>query len=68
MGVDHGRFHAGVAEEFLNGANVVARFEQTGGEIVAQGMDGGAFAQVCQTASGFEGAGDGAWLIRFTLP
>jgi hypothetical protein len=28
MGVDHGRIHVGMAQEFLNGADVIAIFEQ----------------------------------------
>lgn len=36
MGVDHRGGHIGVAEQFLHGADVVAAFEQVGGEGVAQ--------------------------------
>ena len=38
MGVDHGSFHILVAEQFLDGANVVAVLEQVGGEGMAKGM------------------------------
>ena len=40
MGVDHRRFHAGVTQEFLHGANIVAGREQVGGKRMAQGMGG----------------------------
>ena len=35
VGVDLGGGNVGVAEEFLDGANIVAGFEQVGGEGVA---------------------------------
>lgn len=38
MSVDHRRAHIGVAEQLLNGANIVARFEQVCRERVAKGM------------------------------
>ena len=38
MGVDHGGFDIFVAEQFLNGADVVAVLEQMGGKRVAEGM------------------------------
>jgi hypothetical protein len=38
VGVNHGRFNIGMAEEFLDGADVVAGFEQVGGEGVAEGV------------------------------
>ena len=40
VGVDHRRFHAGVTQEFLHGANIVAGREQVGGKRMAQGMGG----------------------------
>jgi len=38
VGVDHGGFDVGVAEEFLDGANVVAILQEVGGEAVAEGV------------------------------
>ena len=38
VGVDHGGADIGVAEEFLDGADVVAVFEQVGGEGVPEGV------------------------------
>jgi hypothetical protein len=35
MGIDHGGPHVAVAEQFLHGADVVAVFEEVGGEAVA---------------------------------
>lgn len=40
MGVDHCRLHIAVAEEFLDGADVVAPFKKVGGEGMAEGMAG----------------------------
>ena len=37
-GVDHGRLDAPVAEELLDGADVVVIFQQVGGEGVAEGI------------------------------
>lgn len=52
MGVDHGGFDIFVAEEFLDGANVVARFKEVGGETVAEGVACGVFVNAC-FANGF---------------
>ena len=41
VGVDHGRLDVAVAEEFLDGADVVSVLEEVGGEGVAQGVTGG---------------------------
>jgi hypothetical protein len=38
VGVDHGRADVGVAEQLLHGADVVAAFQQVGGEGMAQGV------------------------------
>ena len=43
MGVDHGGFYVAVAQEFLDGADVVAAFKKMGGEAVAEGVAAGAF-------------------------
>jgi hypothetical protein len=56
MGVDHCGGDIGMAEEFLHGANVVAAFEQVGGEGVVGGMTGGVFSN----ADFGNGIGDGA--------
>jgi len=40
VGVDHGGFDVFVAEEFLNGADVVAGFEKVGGEGMTEGVGG----------------------------
>ena len=40
MGVDHRRPDIRVAEELLDGADVVAGFEEMGGEGVAEGVTG----------------------------
>ena len=38
VGVDHGGLQAGVAQQFLDGADVVIGLQQVGGEGVAKGM------------------------------
>ena len=38
MGVDLGRAQIGVAEQFLNSAQITAGFQQVGGKGMAQGM------------------------------
>ena len=38
MGINHGGFDVFVAEEFLDGADVVAALEEVGGEGVAEGV------------------------------
>jgi hypothetical protein len=38
VGVDHGGGYVAVAEEFLDGADVVAGFKKVGGETVAEGV------------------------------
>ena len=40
VGVDHGSFQVFVAEEFLNSADVIASFEEVGGEGVPKGVGG----------------------------
>ena len=52
MGVDHGGADVFVPQQFLDGADVVAIFEQMGGEAVAEGMAGDALVEPGQ-ASGF---------------
>jgi len=43
VGVNFGGGDAGVAEEFLDEADVDAVFEKVGGERMAEGMDAGGF-------------------------
>ena len=43
MGVDHGRAHVLVAEQFLYRADVVAGLQEMGGEGMAEGMSGCGF-------------------------
>jgi hypothetical protein len=56
MGIDHGRAEVLVAEQFLNGTDIVAGFEEVGGEAVAEGMTAGGF----RDAGGADCGGDGA--------
>ena len=51
MRVNHGRAHVGVAEKFLNGANVVAGFQQVCGERVSEAVTGRAFVD-CRPSDG----------------
>jgi len=43
VSVDHGRRDVVVTQELLDGADVVARFEEVGCEAVAKGVAGGDF-------------------------
>jgi hypothetical protein len=38
VGIDHGRFQVTVAEQLLNGPDIVIGLEQMAGETVAEGM------------------------------
>ena len=40
--VDHGRLHIAVAQQLLDGADVIVRLEQMGGKTVTKGMGCGA--------------------------
>ncbi len=55
MGVDHGGFDVAVAQEFLDGADVVAGFEEVGGEAVAEGVGCGHFGDSGLEEGGVEG-------------
>ncbi len=55
MGVDHGGLDIFVAEEFLDGADVIVVFEQVGGEGMAEGMAGDALVYT----SRYGGCADG---------
>ncbi len=41
VGVDHGRFQAGVPKEFLNNADVVSCLQKMGGKRMAEDVGGG---------------------------
>jgi hypothetical protein len=55
VGVDHGGFHVFVAEEFLDGADVVAVLEKMGGERVAEGVTTDALGDLSVAGGLFEG-------------
>ena len=40
MGINHGGADIGMAQQFLNGSDIAAAFEQMGRETVSEGMDG----------------------------
>ena len=42
VGVDHGGLDVLVAQQFLDGANIVTRFKQVGGKAMAEGVTTGA--------------------------
>jgi hypothetical protein len=56
VGVDHGGGDVAVTEELLDGADVVARLEEVGGEAVPEGVAGGRFGEVSGLTGGVEGA------------
>jgi hypothetical protein len=45
MGIEHRRAHVAMSKQFLTGAKVVARFEQTAGERVPQRVTIGLLGQ-----------------------
>jgi hypothetical protein len=45
VGVNHGGADVFVAQEFLNGANVIARFQKVRGETVSKRVNAGRFRQ-----------------------
>ncbi len=55
VGVDHGCAHVFVAEEFLNDTDVVAVFEQVGGEGVAEGVTTDPFGDAGLSGGGLDG-------------
>lgn len=61
MGVDHGGLHILVAEEFLDGADVVAGHEEMGRETVAEGVRAHLLCNLCFPC----GVSDGALNHRF---
>lgn len=48
VGVEHGGADAGVAQEFLDGPDIVSVFKQVGGEAVPEGVAGGAFLEAAR--------------------
>ena len=56
MGVDHGGRDVAVAEELLDGADVVAGFEEVGREAVAEGVAGRRFGEARRADRLVEGA------------
>ena len=50
------RRYIGVAEEFLDGADIVAGFEEVGGEGVAEGVAADGFGDLGELDSGANGA------------
>jgi len=56
MGVDHGGFDVFVAEEFLDGADVVIVLQEMGGEGVTEGVGGNALLQFCGTGGISDGS------------
>jgi hypothetical protein len=61
VGVDHGGRDVAVAEELLDGADVVSGFQKVGGEGVAEGVAADAFGEV----GGQGGLSDSALDDRF---
>lgn len=55
MGVDHCRFEIDMPEQFLDGADIFAGFEEVGGKAVAQGVAGDFLGD----AAFADGGGDG---------
>jgi hypothetical protein len=56
VGIDLGGGNLGVAEEFLDGADIVAGFEEMGGEGVAEGMATDGFGDLGELDGGADGA------------
>lgn len=55
MGVDHCRFEIDMPEQFLDGADIFAGFEEVGGKAVAEGVTGDFLGD----AAFADGGGDG---------
>ncbi len=62
VGVDHGGFDVFVAEEFLDGADVVSVLEEVCGEGVSKGVGGDAFFYFCGFCCGFNGSLQGGFV------
>jgi len=55
VGIDHRHPDVLVAQELLDGANVVACFEEVGGEGMSEGVAGNALMDSCQKGRLFDG-------------
>ncbi len=62
VGVEHGGADAGVAQEFLDGPNIVSVFKQVGGEAVPEGVAGGSFLKTGCPDRSFHGPSVSGWL------
>ena len=62
VGVDHGGFDVFVAEEFLDGSDIVAGLEEVGGEGVAEGVGGDVFVDFCEAGGFLDGALNGGFV------
>ena len=62
MGVDHGGAHVFMAEELLDGTDVVTVLEQVGGKTVAKGVGGDALVKACFLNGLFNGTLEGGWV------
>jgi hypothetical protein len=54
MGKDHGGFDIFMAKQFLDGANVVAGFQEMGGKGMAKSMKGDVFFDARQPGGVFD--------------
>lgn len=68
MGVDHGCFYILVAEQFLDGADVVAGFEKVGGEGMPEYVRGDAFVYFCEAGGIFDGFLEVGFMEMMALP
>ena len=55
MGVDHGGLDIFVTKELLDGANVIAVFEEVRGEAMAEGVGGDGFIYFRQSRGFLDG-------------
>jgi len=55
VGVDHGGFNVFVTKQFLDGADIVAIFQEVGGEGVSENVRGDMFVDASLFCSSFEG-------------
>jgi ribosomal protein L35AE/L33A len=62
MSIDHGCSDVAVAEEFLDGANIVAQFDESSGKRVAEGMAAAVFGDTGAEDSEFDDALDGSFV------
>ena len=58
VGIDHGRFDIFMAEELLDGADIVAGDQQMGGEAVPEGVAADLFADTSGARGGVDGFAD----------